>query len=234
MVAEGFTVDLNKPLVFQVGHLGEAYDDWVHQPIVSKTGPRYFANDYAELMTCTKWWMIPLIWLPVVYWFISLAIQRGLPLPLLALAIVSGVYVWSFVEYIFHRYVFHMKTTSYWGNTIHYFIHGFHHKHPMDSLRLVYPPALTALICIPMWSSVKLIATPAAAPALFGGGLLGYVMYDLTHYYLHHGQAYSESSKKLKKYHMNHHFREQTMGYGVTSTFWDHVFRTFPRPKGSS
>ncbi|MCI08746.1 fatty acid 2-hydroxylase-like protein, partial [Trifolium medium] len=31
MVAQNFIVDLNKPLVFQVGHLGEAYEEWVHQ-----------------------------------------------------------------------------------------------------------------------------------------------------------------------------------------------------------
>ncbi|KAH9606935.1 hypothetical protein KSS87_009330 [Heliosperma pusillum] len=43
-----FTVDLNKPLVSQVGHLGEAYDEWVHQPIITKEGPRFFGNDYLE------------------------------------------------------------------------------------------------------------------------------------------------------------------------------------------
>ncbi|KAG2326782.1 hypothetical protein Bca52824_009510 [Brassica carinata] len=47
MVAEGFTVDLNKPLVFQVGHLGETYEEWVHQPIVTK-GPRFFHSDFWE------------------------------------------------------------------------------------------------------------------------------------------------------------------------------------------
>uniref|UniRef100_A0A453JHC7 Uncharacterized protein n=2 Tax=Aegilops tauschii subsp. strangulata TaxID=200361 RepID=A0A453JHC7_AEGTS len=48
-VAQAFTVDLDKPLVFQVGHLEEQYQDWVHQPIVSKEGPRFFANDVLEV-----------------------------------------------------------------------------------------------------------------------------------------------------------------------------------------
>uniref|UniRef100_M4ENA7 ERCC4 domain-containing protein n=1 Tax=Brassica campestris TaxID=3711 RepID=M4ENA7_BRACM len=48
MVAQGFTVDLDKPLAFQVGHLGEAYDEWVHQPIVTKEGPRFFHSDFWE------------------------------------------------------------------------------------------------------------------------------------------------------------------------------------------
>jgi dihydroceramide fatty acyl 2-hydroxylase len=82
MAAKAFTVDLDKPLVFQVnmhifnsqsfcgfekcwsalllcilisgcnfqvGHLGEQYQDWVHQPIVSQKGPRLFANGVLEV-----------------------------------------------------------------------------------------------------------------------------------------------------------------------------------------
>jgi hypothetical protein len=45
---------------------------------------------------------------------------------------------------------------------------------------------------------VKLFSTPSTTPALFGGGLLGYVMYDCTHYYLHHGQPSIEVSRNLK------------------------------------
>ncbi|GMP73792.1 hypothetical protein CsSME_00031422 [Camellia sinensis var. sinensis] len=48
MVTKNFIVDLNKPLVSQVGHLGEAYEEWVHQPVVSKEGPRLFENDILE------------------------------------------------------------------------------------------------------------------------------------------------------------------------------------------
>lgn len=36
------------------------------------------------------------------------------------------------------------------GNTIHYLLHGCHHKHPMDGLRLVFPPAATAILLFPV------------------------------------------------------------------------------------
>ena len=36
------------------------------------------------------------------------------------------------------------------GNTLHYLIHGCHHKHPMDGLRLVFPPAATAILLVPV------------------------------------------------------------------------------------
>ncbi|XP_068654403.1 dihydroceramide fatty acyl 2-hydroxylase FAH1-like [Aristolochia californica] len=231
MVAQPFTVDLNKPLVFQVGHLGESYQEWVHQPIVSKEGPRFFANNFLEFLTLTVWWVIPLVWLPVVCWFEYTSFQRGLTLTQIAVLMIVGIFVWSLVEYTLHRFLFHIKTKSYWGNTVHYLLHGCHHKHPMDGLRLVFPPAATALLCVPFWNLVKLFSTPSTSPALFGGGLLGYVMYDVTHHYLHHGQPSSAVPRNLKKYHLNHHFRIQNKGFGITSSVWDKMFGTLPPTK---
>lgn len=231
MVAQEFTVDLNKPLVFQVGHLGESYQEWVHQPIVSKEGPRFFKSDFWEFLTRNEWYVIPLIWLPVVCWYTSKSFKMGHTLPQIAIILLMGIFVWSLLEYTLHRFLFHIKTKSYWGNTLHYLLHGCHHKHPQDGLRLVFPPTATAILLVPFWHFVKLISTPTVAPALFGGGLLGYVMYDVTHYYLHHGQPRSEVPKNLKKYHLNHHFRIQNKGFGITSSVWDKVFGTYPRSK---
>ncbi|XP_022146595.1 dihydroceramide fatty acyl 2-hydroxylase FAH2-like [Momordica charantia] len=231
MVSQEFTVDLNKPLVFQVGNLGEAYQEWVHQPIVSREGPRFFKSDFWEFLTRTAWWVIPLVWLPVVCWFISTSVNMGHTLPQITLMVIFGISIWTLFEYTVHRFLFHIKTKSYWGNTMHYLIHGCHHKHPMDGLRLVFPPAATAVLIVPLWNLVKLFAPPSIAPALFGGGLLGYVMYDVTHYYLHHGQPTGDVPKHLKKYHMNHHFRVQTKGFGITSSFWDRAFGTLPASK---
>ncbi|KAA3477892.1 fatty acid 2-hydroxylase 1-like [Gossypium australe] len=114
------------------------------------------------------------------------------------------------------------------GNTFHYLLHGCHHKHPLDGLRLVFPPAATAILCAPVWTMFKLLSSPSTAPALFGGGLLGYVTYDCTHYYLHHGKPSKGYGQILKRYHLNHHFKVQNKGFGITSSIWDHVFGTFP------
>ncbi|KAH9308448.1 hypothetical protein KI387_036359, partial [Taxus chinensis] len=198
MVVKAFSVDLKKPLVFQVGHLGDEYQEWVHQPIVSKEGPRFFKSDFWEFLTRTAWWVIPLVWLPVVSFSILISIQRGLSRGRAACATLSGIFVWTLMEYSLHRFLFHINTTSYWGNTLHYLLHGCHHKHPMDGYRLVFPPAATAILLIPFWSLVKLIVPYTAAPAVLGGGLLGYVMYDITHYYLHHGQPSQNLARGLK------------------------------------
>uniref|UniRef100_M1ACD2 Sphingolipid fatty acid alpha hydroxylase n=1 Tax=Solanum tuberosum TaxID=4113 RepID=M1ACD2_SOLTU len=237
MVAQGFTVDLDKALVFQVGHLGEAYQEWVHQPIVNKEGPRFFESDFWEspsnillfdrssiysgseifffveqFLTRTVWWAIPVIWLPVVCYSISVSIQMGVTVPEVASIVLFGIFVWTLMEYTLHRFLFHIKTKSYWGNTAHYLLHGCHHKHPMDGLRLVFPPAATAILCVPFWNLIKLMSTPSTAPALFGGGLLGYVMYDVTHYYLHHAQPTSEVPRNLKIEEVNSAIRRMSRG----------------------
>ncbi|KAM7530384.1 hypothetical protein LguiB_033794 [Lonicera macranthoides] len=228
MATKAFKVDLQKPLVFQVGQLGESYDDWVHQPIVSKETPRFFANDFLEFFTRTVWWAVPIIWIPFAFWLASISYNMGLPPSEVAAVVVGGIFMWTLLEYTLHRFLFHIKTTSYWGNTFHYLIHGCHHKHPMDGLRLVFPPLATAILLVPLWNLIKLLAPQAIAPALLAGGLFGYVMYDCTHYYLHHAKPSKGYSYNLKRYHMNHHFRVHSKGFGITSSFWDKVFRTLP------
>lgn len=38
--------------------------------------------------------------------------------------------------------------------------------------------------------------------------------------------------RELKKYHLQHHFADYENGFGVTSRFWDWVFKTeLPPPK---
>ncbi|KAM5587377.1 dihydroceramide fatty acyl 2-hydroxylase FAH2-like [Rosa sericea] len=233
MVAQDFQVDLTKALVFQVGHLGEAYHEWVHQPIVCTEGPRFFENEFLEFLTRTVWWAVPTIWLPVVFFSISKSVRMGHTFPEIVMMVLFGILVWTLFEYTVHRFLFHIETKSYWGNTIHYLLHGCHHKHPMDGLRLVFPPIGTAIICFPFWYMFRLLSPPSVALALFGGTLLGYVAYDVTHYYLHHGKPSKSLTQDLKKYHLNHHFRIQSKGFGITSSLWDSVFGTVPSTKAA-
>lgn len=56
----------------------------------------------------------------------------------------------------------------------------------------------------------------AVARALFVGGLLGYVAYDLTHYYIHHGSPLPGSYlASMKAYHTAHHYSNHKQGQGV-------------------
>ena len=53
----------------------------------------------------------------------------------------------------------------------------------------------------------------AEARALFAGGLLGYVTYEMTHYYLHHGLPKPGTYLAyLKSYHVAHHYIDHSRG----------------------
>ena len=219
---QAFEVDLTKPMVFQVGHLLERYDDWVHQPIVSKTGPRLFASDILETFTVTHWWVVPLIWIPVALWAEWNGIRQGVPVSVVPVCIAVGLLMWTMLEYHLHRFLFHWRTTTYWTNTLHYLLHGCHHKHPQDRYRLVMPPVLFFLLSTPILLVFRFVFPDYLVWTVYGGAIIGYVMYDMTHYWVHFGKlSQVEVAYKLRRHHMAHHFRNWNAGFGITSTLWD-------------
>jgi 4-hydroxysphinganine ceramide fatty acyl 2-hydroxylase len=61
-------IDLQKPLLAQVwkgGFSKEFYLEQVHQPRHVKVSARLFGSDLLEPLTRTKWWVVPMIWLPI-------------------------------------------------------------------------------------------------------------------------------------------------------------------------
>ncbi|KAJ9597962.1 hypothetical protein L9F63_011163 [Diploptera punctata] len=59
------------------------------------------------------------------------------------------------------------------------------------------------------------------------GITLGYVTYDLMHFYLHYGSPEAGSYLYyMKRYHNQHHFTHHETGFGISSNFWDKIFGT--------
>src|ERR1700689_5002566 len=56
---------------------------------------------------------------------------------------VGGYALWTLFEYWLHRLVFHFEPQDGFGARLHWIIHGVHHDHPNDPLRLVMPPAVS-------------------------------------------------------------------------------------------
>ncbi len=141
----------------------------------------------------------------------------------------GGLVIWTLTEYWLHRLVFHWEPNFPGGDKLHFIIHGVHHDHPNDPLRLVMPPAVSIpLAALFFWLFTLIFGTPVAYPA-FAGFILGYLGYDYTHFYLHHYVPQSTFGKRLREAHMRHHFQDHRYGFGVSSPLWDAVFRTLPR-----
>ncbi|KAF6077442.1 fatty acid 2-hydroxylase [Phyllostomus discolor] len=139
-------VDWQKPLLWQVGHLGEKYDEWVHQPVTRPI--RLFQSDLVEALTKTVWYTVPIIWMPLMLYlswscyrtlaqgnvrlFASFTTEYSVAMPKSVFPglFVLGMLFWSLLEYLLHRFLFHMKPpgNSYYLITLHFILHGQHHK----------------------------------------------------------------------------------------------------------
>ena len=108
-------------------------------------------------------------------------------------------------------------------------IHGVHHDHPNDPLRLVMPPSVSVPLSAAFYGLFVLFVGSAAAPALAAGFLGGYLGYDMLHYYLHHHRPRTRVGRVLRELHMRHHFQDDTTGYGISAPYWDRIFGTATR-----
>lgn len=227
--------DLKKPLVHQLfsnkSITKYEYIKWIHEPVLNKS-IRLFENPILEMFSKTPWWIIPLFWGPISMWLLFITIS-DLGVGISVATYIFGVCLWSLIEYIFHRFLFHFDNyilDHRFVFTIHFLVHGIHHFIPMDGMRLVMPPVLSSVLFIIGWHVMSLITFPILSLpiriAMLGGIILGYIFYDLVHYHLHHSTMLFKRMYVLKENHMYHHFKSPDLGFGVTSNLWDFVFGT--------
>lgn len=170
-----------------------------------------------------------ILFVPVVVAGAWLGLDRGYDVLQTAGLFLAGLLIWTLTEYWLHRLVFHWEPDHPLGSRLHFIMHGVHHDHPNDRLRLVMPPAVSIPLAALFLGLFALIfGTPAAYPA-FAGFIAGYLVYDYTHYHVHHHVPRTRMGKELREQHMRHHFQDHRYGYGVSSPLWDVVFRTTPK-----
>lgn len=137
-------------------------------------------------------------------------------------ATLCGAMLWTLVEYLVHRFVYHKVPVLK-------DLHGMHHAHPSD------------LIGAPIWVSMVsfcaifvVLARGWDLEIAFGatGGLIvGYICYLLVHDAVHHWQLAERSwlrSHRLR--HLRHHRYPVPGNFGVTTGIWDVVFGTAISP----
>jgi sterol desaturase/sphingolipid hydroxylase (fatty acid hydroxylase superfamily) len=134
--------------------------------------------------------------------------------------VVTGVILWTLLEYLLHRFVLH-------GATRVAGLHDQHHAWPR------------AWIGTPTWLSVAVLACLAILPVLLGaslvaslglaGGLMaGFFWYGLAHHAIHHGepQLLARALVGGARRHFRHHLCHGSGNFGVTTSLWDRLFRT--------
>jgi dihydroceramide fatty acyl 2-hydroxylase len=103
----------------------------------------------------------PLIFVPAIA-VLGVSGARGLGAGSFLIACLSGYVFWTFCEYWIHRVVFHFEPHEGIGARLHWMVHGVHHDHPNDPLRLVMPPAVS----VPLAALFIGLFVPCRLPAL--------------------------------------------------------------------
>jgi sterol desaturase/sphingolipid hydroxylase (fatty acid hydroxylase superfamily) len=192
-----------------------------------KASPRMFDSDLLDMLSRVHPAVPVVIFAPAIAVLVGFAAVSGgaSTLGLIGL-FVAGYAFWTLCEYWIHRVIFHFEPEEGFGARLHWIIHGVHHDHPNDPLRLVMPPSvsvpLSSLFLVGFWFA---LGTPLWYA--FGAGFLaGYLIYDMTHYHLHHHKPKTRIGKRLRELHMRHHFQDDTTGFGISAPYWDTAFGT--------
>lgn len=203
----------------------------------SDTPIRLFKSDFLEFFSHISPMTVIVIWLPVaVYFFTRPVVAAGRVEWFVPVGFLLGLFLWTFLEYTLHRFLFHFPARGALQERISFLFHGVHHAQPQCKTRLVMPPAVSIPMAVIMYGllylllAVLLNISQWVAP-LTSGLLIGYLIYDLTHYATHHFPMRGGYAKFLKRYHMQHHYKTPNQRFGVSSPLWDWVFGTMPVEK---
>ncbi len=197
-----------------------------------------FKNRFLEKLARTH------ISIPLSIYFIGSSVllylnfSRGYTTTLVGIGVFFiGFIFWTWFEYFMHKRLFHMLPTNRFKERIQYLFHGVHHEFPRDKTRLAMPPAASILILTALFFSFHLIMGNYVYTFL-PGFVMGYSAYLFVHYSIH---AFRPPKNKLNVLWINHsvhHYKDDTVAFGVSSPLWDVILGTMPkktyqRPKKS-
>ena len=152
----------------------------------------------------------------------------------------AGMPVWTLQEYLTHRYIFHTRFKRSTKNVYKRFytglankyldpLHWEHHERPYDGFHIngelkdmlpLFAVAVPFAFIFPLYTT----------PILLAGVIQSYVAEEWVHHCLHFYNFRNPYFRHVKLYHLYHHTaRGIERGFGITSGFWDIVFKTrFP------
>jgi sterol desaturase/sphingolipid hydroxylase (fatty acid hydroxylase superfamily) len=192
---------------------------------------RMFESNFLEFFSHVHPATPLVMYLPVTAFLLFYSfVNRHLSVVMVGALFVAGILVWTLLEYVIHRYVFHYQPKTRLGRQLHFVVHGVHHDYPQDATRLVMPPAVSIPVAI-VFYVLSVLVFGRFAQTIFAGMLFGYVCYDCIHYATHHFALKGRLGLWLKQYHMRHHYQDDHAGYGISSPLWDYVFGTTRKSK---
>jgi len=172
-----------------------------------------------------------LFFLPIDAGVLAICYAAGTSIRTFIVTLAAGFLAWSLAEYLLHRFLFHARPRRAWLRAILDRLHHHHHRYPYDLPSVALPlwfmigfsmaAVLVLLVLIDSWSVALLLYTG------FG---VGYLCYEVTHYLTHRALLREEVWPRWASPHLSHHFACAGAHFGVTTTIWDRIFRTYEKP----
>jgi sterol desaturase/sphingolipid hydroxylase (fatty acid hydroxylase superfamily) len=138
------------------------------------------------------------------------------------LALVAGAFAWTLAEYLLHRFDGHGMR----GRTRFSAAHLRHHTDP-SWFAPAHLKALMAAVVVPPVAALAAWLTGPPGATFTLGFVVMYLAYEVLHRRIHThapGHAYAAWARR---HHLQHHFCSPKHNHGVTTSLWDHVFRTW-------
>uniref|UniRef100_UPI00402AF439 sterol desaturase family protein n=1 Tax=Bacillus sp. DX2.2 TaxID=3073452 RepID=UPI00402AF439 len=145
-----------------------------------------------------------------------------------------GIVTYAFMEYVTHRFLFHMKPPkNLFLLKLIKRLHYDHHLYP-NNLKLLFLPlwyslpnaVVLSLIFYSIVHSIKI-----TVPFTMGLTVM-LLIYEWKHYIAHVSiKPSTPLGRWLKKTHLLHHFKNENYWYGVSNPFFDMLFGTLKDEK---
>lgn len=135
-----------------------------------------------------------------------------------------GWFSWTFLEYMFHRFVWHSKRSNKGNSKTDTSNHLYHHQHPSEIKMTSLTRSLLAIGCL-LLAVISIFKHNYLT--IITGFICGFTFYNFTHWLLH--QKFSERLfPKKVRYHIYHHCRYPDKCFGISISWWDDLFGTVP------
>lgn len=138
-----------------------------------------------------------------------------------ALLLATGAFLWTFFEYMLHRFAMHELKGKGMASREHL-------NHHADKDSILEKWFLS-------WSGVLLVGFGIWGYLLGSytvsfGWIFGYALYDGLHWRAHRRAPRGRYDRWLRRHHFFHHFSQPMKNHGVTTPLWDKVFGTYVEP----